>query len=352
METATTSAAAKAATAPQEPLLRRSRRVAGPVRRLRTAESGPAPTVDPLPRAPARVEGHRRRLVTGASPPPGAPARPVGVEGGQAHHVPLPQGQVVLVGEVAGQVLGVGIGQRLDQEAPMLAQPPRARGRRRRFRVLHRPGPDAAAADQDGRQRGQRRPATEQGEQPDQQRPPAGRRVEHDGGPVAVDQIGLDLLVGPPLGDLLGHGRPHGDRGRGAGLGHREVFAARAAERRIRWPRRARAAVGGDELRIRCPRPGPAPARRRGRSTARTGVTGGARSRAVPAGLGPGHQLVEPSAVAPPDTEATTRPSGAIRNEDGAAGPRSPGRWSRRCRPWSARSPRSSDGRASPAECR
>ena len=56
-----------------------------------------------------------------------------------------------------------------------------------------------------GSDAGRGRPATtrpaSQRQEPDQQRPAAGRRVEHDGGAVAGDQVGLDLLIGPALGD-------------------------------------------------------------------------------------------------------------------------------------------------------
>ena len=93
----------------------------------------------PRVRVPAR-RGRRRLPVvagaaptgtlTGEAPPAGPPSaglashrpsrHPPAPQGGQPEHVPLTQGQVVLVGEIAGQILGVGVGQRPGEERASL----------------------------------------------------------------------------------------------------------------------------------------------------------------------------------------------------------------------------------------
>ncbi len=296
--TATASAAPKQASAPTRNHLFRPR----PCRREGGVDAGPVGG-----RSATRVaRAHRRRHRRGSGR---------GVERGQPFEVPAAQGEVVGVREVAGPVFGVGVGERPGEEAPALLDRRRVGRRTPDVGVedsVPGPPPPDHHRDQD-RHRGRPR---DHGEHPHQQRPAAGRRVEHDGRPVAVDQVGLDLLVGPSLGDQLADRRP---------------ARSPPSARWTRPPRGPRSSDSGAPTRW------PWPAGRRSGVTRKDAAPDHQRhdqhdpeerpQREAPAAhacpaLALAMSWSSSAAVTGATMEATTRPSGAIRKVEG--GPRTP----------------------------
>ena len=287
--TATTSAAPKAATAPPRNQPLRLRR--------RGRRRGPAPAWGPTPAVrPTRVgssAGARSSTATepdlrSARPRPVGGRRGLGIEGGQAGHVPLAQGQVVLVREVAGQVLGVGVGQRPGEEVPALLDQPRASSGGPAAEPSSVPPPADCGGDGPAPP-----PAPADGDQPAEQRAgarpagtnrwPAGRarwttRTGRPGRPRSAGRCAPRRSAGRPRPERP----PPSGRWTGPPRGPRRSGSAPPT----RWRRPAGPGWAATSGRRRS-RPGaPRPPPRRGGSTGESG----AGSRAVPAGLGLGDE--------------------------------------------------------------
>ena len=266
-----------------------TRPVGGRRSRHRAAETPAAET--PASGTPL-VDGHRGvrhgRLARRASAP-----HVWASEGRQPGQVPLAQGQVVLVGEVAGQVLGVGVGQRPGEEPPALLERPRAPGSAlvRPIPGRHRPRRAVVGG---GRARPPARPRrhtppTRGSSQTSSDHPLAGgsRTIEEPYRATRYDSICWSvrpsaICWGTAARTATAVGAVDWATERSSQLGQRTTDSMAAA----RW-----ASVGGDEVKD-------AAAEDQGHhqhdAERRPQREAGACSRAVPAGLGPGDELVEP----------------------------------------------------------